>query len=177
MTLRLLLVVLGTGVPQTPGCRATAPVNVSDSGIAALRLGLAVEEVRARCTVVRDTTLPNWDFAEPERILLVLVGHDTVQAAIDETGHVARVYVDTPNLHTRDGLGVGTSIRVLARLGATGAVSEATFGITVPGHCGLRFVMAGIEGLEQGSELNARQIRELPPGPKVTRLEIWPCRA
>jgi hypothetical protein len=172
-----VLVLLGT-VPapsQVPTCGAAAPIRMGDSGIVALRLGLTVDQVRDRCKVVRDTTLPNWDLVEPERVLFVMLGADTVQAALDANGRVVRIYVDTPRIRTIGGLGVGTALHTLAKPGAVGAVSEATFGVSVPGHCGLRFVVTGIQGLEQGTELNARRLQAMPRGPTVTRVEIASC--
>jgi hypothetical protein len=55
-----VLVLLGTGpaLSQAPTCGAAPPIRMGDSGIVALRLGLTVDQVRDRCKVVRDTTLP-----------------------------------------------------------------------------------------------------------------------
>ena len=171
----LLVLALNSALQAKP-CGARQLSLVSDSGIATLQIGLTVEQVRARCTVVKDTTLPNWDFVEVERVLFIVVGRDTVHAAIDNTGHVARLDVDSPHLRTAEGFGVGTSIRALAKPGSTGGASEATFGVTLRGHCGLRFIIGGVSGLDQGTELNARQLRSLGLRPRVTRIEIWPCR-
>ena len=171
----LLVLALNSDLQAKP-CGARPAITVTDSGIATLHIGFTVEQVRARCTVVKDTTLPNWDVVEVERVLFVVVGRDTVHAAIDNTGHVARLDVDSPNLRTVEGFGVGTSIRALAKPGSRGGASEATFGVTLRGHCGLRFVFGGVSGLDQGAQLDARQLRTLGLKPRVTRIEIWPCR-
>jgi hypothetical protein len=160
---------------QDPHCGALRSVTVSDSGIGALRLGLTAGQVRTRCSVVRDTMVPNWDFVELERVLFVLVGADTVQAAVDPDGRVVRIYVDTPKARTADGIGVGSPLRKLVRPGATGAYSEATFGITMREHCGLQFIMKGVRAAEQGTEVDDEWLRALPPGPTVLRIQIWGC--
>src|SRR5436190_4649979 len=179
MTLATALVLLSPLAPpsQAHSCGVTPSVSVNDSGVGALRLGLTIAQVLARCAVVRDTTLPNWDFVEPERVLFVQLGSDTVQAALDTNGRVVRIYVDGRKLRTIDGLGVGTKLRALAKPGATGAASEATFGVTLREHCGLRFAVAGVQGVEQGAELDDLSLRSLPPGPTVTRVEISGCRS
>jgi|SRR5690348_11084713 len=177
MTLVTALVLLSAPALPSQGqrCGGTSSVSIRDSSVGELQLGLTIDQVRARCAVVRDTTLPNWDSVEPERVLFIQVGSDTVQAAIDAKGHVVRIYVDSRKLRTVDGIGVGTKLRALTKPGAVGAASEATFGVTLREHCGLRFDVANVRGVDQGVELDDRRLRSLPPGPTVERVEIWGC--
>jgi hypothetical protein len=132
-------------------------------------------EVAAAYRVLADTTLPNWDYVEPERTLLVRVGADTVRAAVSAQGRVDRIDIDSPRFRTRDGIHVGTALHSVIRPGASAGVSEATVGLQLPGHCGLRFVVAGAPDLEHGAEIQYRQLRTFPRSARISRIEIWGC--
>jgi hypothetical protein len=178
----LLSVLLVVGVTaqaaaQRPdrSCRGSA--FVTDSGVGALRLGLSVATVRERCIVYADTSLVNHDFVEMERVLLVRIGRDTIRAAVSHDGVIDRIDVDTPHLQTRDGVRVGRTLRSLLNRRVTGGVSEATVGIALPGHCGLRFVLAGEPSdLEQGRDLAYQDLRRFPVTTRVARIQIVGCR-
>jgi len=116
--------------------------------------------------IIKDTVLPNWDYVEPERVVVISLGADTVQVVVDSAGRVERVYVDSPRLKTVDSLGVGTRLVTLAKRGSTGNQSEATFGVYVPAHCGLRFVITGIPAMNQAEELGHTAMRRLLLAPR-----------
>ena len=164
---------------QAPGtgCSGSSRTIVTDSTVGPIRLGDTIRGVRGRCRIVRDTVQPNSDFVEPERVLSISVGGDTVQAVVDTAGVVTRIYVDAPRFRTADGLGVGTKLRTLAARGASGGQAESTFGVSLPRHCGLRFVIAGMQGVQQGDELDATHLRQQPTTASVKRIEIVGCRS
>ena len=172
----LLLPVVARGQQPVPSCGAGARAVISDSGLGFLRLGQSVEAVRRACRVLADTTIPNYDFAEPERVLLVAFGPDTVRAALGLHDRIDRIDINTPRLHTRDGVRVGARLRTFLRPGATGGVSEATIGLTLRSHCGLRLVISGApDSLETGDELDYDQLRRFPSLAQVSSIQIWGC--
>jgi hypothetical protein len=136
---------------------------------------MTLSEVRGGYQVVADTVLPNWDFVEPERTLLVRIGPDTVRAAVSPQGRVDRIDIDSRRLRTTDGIRVGSPLQSILKPGATAGVSEATVGLQLPGHCGLRFVIAGAPDLEPGAQLSYGQLRAFPRAARISRIEIWGC--
>jgi hypothetical protein len=172
----LCATVASSAAAQQPRRSGPVPV-ISDSGVGQLRLGMSVEAVTARLVVLADTSLVNLDRVEMERVLLVRIGRDTVRAAITDEGRVDRIDIDTPHLQTRDGVRVGRSLRSLLSPRVRGGVSEATVGITLPGHCGLSLLLsAAPDNLEQGQELAFADLRRFPSRTRVARIEINGCQ-
>jgi hypothetical protein len=157
-------------------CGAHRRAIVTDSGVGALSIGLAVTQVKERCRVVRDTVRANYDFAEAQRALSVLIGVDTVLAwAPNDT--VSGIDIASRSLRTRDSLGVGTRLRTLLRRpGVTGATGETSTHAALAAHCGLAFVLSGGGREEDGAEYSAREMRTWPDTITVTRIEIFGCR-
>ena len=151
----------------TPADSACAPAPLADSAAGPVRLGMTVEQLRARCAGTRDTTVLA-DEGMRERMLLVPVGRDTLAASIVDD-RVWRVAVTTPGIRTRDSLGVGTRLsRLLEMPGARGIAGEGRSFVIADVPCGLSF------------QLDARatgdaEIRGLPGETRVKRVLVTGC--
>ena len=126
-----------------PTCGITAATVLSGDGIGALRVGTTVDELRAACHVIHDSTLAHGNEGMPERRISVAVATDTVEAIVVNDS-IRRIEVTTPRLRTADSLGVGTTARALRDANATLAVGDRGVFALVPTHCGLSFHLAGV---------------------------------
>ncbi len=169
----LLALLCESAAAQDCGARTSAVVT--DSRVGALSIGLTVAQVRERCRVVLDSVRDNWDYAEAQRALSVLVGSDTVIAwAPRDT--VTLIDITSRSLRTRESLGVGTRLRSLLKSrGVTGGTGEASTHATLAAHCGLAFVLSGGGRQEDGAEYTAREMRTWPGAITVTAIQIFGC--
>ena len=125
----------------TDKCVGHAGVTISGNEVGSVRMGSTVQAVRAACKVLRDSVDYNAE-AIPERAIAVVVGADTILAAIDSTGRVARIEVTGTVFQTRDSLGVGTSFTRLAQIAeATASELDGRLYVTAPSQCGITFGM------------------------------------
>ena len=157
-----------TITPADSGC---APGLLADSAAGPIRLGMSVEEARARCPAAHDTTALGAEGMR-ERILHVPVGADTVAASIVE-GRVWRLAVTTRGLRTRDSLGVGTPLaRLLALPGARGITGEGRTFVIAEAPCGLSFELSNGA---RGAATDTAALRRLPRGTIVRRVLVTGC--
>jgi hypothetical protein len=131
----------GRPVASARTCAVVDSTRLSGNGFGALRVGAAVDEVRAACEVVADTTLEQGNEGLPERRIAVLVGSDTVEATVVRDS-IFRLELTTARVRTVDSLGVGTTAAVLRANGATLAVGDRGVFALVPSHCGLSFQLS-----------------------------------
>lgn len=122
-------------------CAVVDSTRLSGYGFGALRVSATVDEVRAACDLVADTTLEHGNEGLPERRLAVLVGSDTVEATV-VSDSIFRLELTTARIRTVDSLGVGTTAAVLRAKGATLAVGDRGVFALVPSHCGLSFQLS-----------------------------------
>src|SRR5687768_16295916 len=94
----LLLAVLGCEVKKEQ--QPCGEAVITDEGIGELRIGVTVESVRQKCTVVSDKTAPGAG-GMPASQLTVALARDTVEAEI-VNGRVWRLAVHSPRLLTAD---------------------------------------------------------------------------
>jgi hypothetical protein len=124
-------------------CAVVDSARLSGNGFGALRVGATVNEVRAACDVVADTTLEHGNEGLPERRIAVLVGSDTVEATVVRDS-IWRLELTMARIRTVDSLGVGTTAGELRAKGAKLAVGDRGVFALVPGHCGLSFQLSGV---------------------------------
>ena len=157
---------------DTAAVRACAATVITGDSVGPLRIGATVEDVGARCTVVRDTTRPGAE-GMPARMIAVVLGADTVEAEIVD-GRVWRVPVTTSGLRTADGLGVGTPLsRLLELRDVRPAMGEGTY-VLAPSHCGLSFQLANPGG-SLPPATTVEQLRRLPGSTVVSRVLVTGC--
>jgi hypothetical protein len=156
------------GVPDDPlACGATR--LLTGDGIGDFRVGASVDQVRARCDVVFDTSLKFGTEGMPERRLAVNFGHDTVQATVDRDS-VWRIEVLTPAFRTRDSIGVRSKFADLRGKGIRflGYGEGGPF-VSLADDCGLSFELENTNGL-------VRKLADIPPGATVSRVLVLGCQ-
>jgi hypothetical protein len=142
--------------------------ELTGTGVGDFRVGLSVDDVRAKCEVLFDTTLQFGNEGQPERRLGVRVGTDTLQATI-ENGRVWRIEVRSPTFKTSDSVGVGSTVRELAKqpVDFFGYGEGGPF-VGLSNHCGLSLQLAGVPPV-------ARSLKQVPRGAKVDLILIIGC--
>jgi hypothetical protein len=150
------------------------PPVIDSAGVGALRIGVPLDSVRARCLVLRDTVELRAE-GQPARIVSVPIGGDTVEAEIVD-GRVWRVTVARPGLRTADSLGVGTPVTRLLALfpRAIGAHGEGGIYATST-RCGLSFRLTDLAPGARFRGGTTAALRALPPGAAVTRVLVTGC--
>jgi hypothetical protein len=124
-------------------CGVGQPPLLTDSGVGALRVGATVDDVRAACVVLRDTTLVAGNEGMPERRLTVILGSIATAATVSE-GRIWRIEIASPRFRTADSLGVGSTVAQL-RGGTSRVAAGANGGYVVRSdHCGLAFQLGGV---------------------------------
>jgi hypothetical protein len=151
--------------------------ELSGSGIGTLQIGVAVDSIRARCSVIRDTTKLGLE-GMPARTILVATNRDTVEAEIDNN-RVWRIPVTDPDFRTRDSLGVGTPLtRLLAMPDLRGMTGEGALYVMTPARCGLSFQLSESDtGAASGGDWTAAALRRLPSRTTVSRVLIVGCQS
>lgn len=156
--------------PVGGGCTAS-PLTGDAAG--ALRIGMTVDDVRARCGVASDGTRPGPE-GEPSRVIEVPMGADTVDAEIED-GRVWRIPVTSPRLRTADDLGVGTRLaRLLELRDVQPAMGEGLY-VLSPAHCGLSFQLDDPSGRPLPPAQTLAELRRLPETTVVSRVLVTGC--
>ena len=113
-------------------CAVRKAAVVRDSSVGPIKLGMAFSDIKRSCKVIRDTVLPDYDYAELQRVLVIDLGLDTVLvkgsvSPLDSNQtnqRVVSITIAGPRLRTLDSLRVGMTLRELRRRrGLRGGVS------------------------------------------------------
>lgn len=153
---------IAAGPAASSRCLKTGGPQLEGGAVGTIAVGTPAEDLRSRCTVIRDTTL-NLE-GEPQPALLVELGSDTVIAEI-VSGMVWRLRVLTPGLRTADSIGIGTpAARLAERPGVTMATGEGRHFLLMPEHCGLSFGIRGLpdRATDRSRSWTVERIRDLP---------------
>jgi hypothetical protein len=164
---------LGGRTPKS--CGVTGSTVLTGGGIGSLTIGAPLAEIRARCSVVRDTVVPGAD-AEDEHEVLVDLVRDTVAATLEEN-RVWRLAVERSGFRTADSLGVGSTLGALLRSpSARGVEGEGQLFVLRPDHCGLSFRI-GYEVPDQShkEEWTHQQLSALPDTARVDVVLVVGC--
>lgn len=170
----------GTGadtvLPPAGGgsAKRCAEGTMSGSGIGDLRLGLTVDEARAKCGVVRDTTRLASE-GQRARMIAVAFPRDTVEAEV-VNGRVWRIEVLSPRFRTTDALGVGTPLsRLLALRTPRGITGEGQLFVVSPGHCGLSFRLSNNGSSARMQDWDRAALARLPAATVVDKILVVGC--
>ena len=171
---------------QTPGvvtadtssapARSCGAKTISADGVGEVRIGVAIDAVKARCDVVRDTVQPGPE-GMTERRATVSFPPDVLDAEIVNE-KVWRLDVRSPAFRTTDSLGVGSTLGDLLRLPRVqGMIGEGILVVVSPDRCGLSFVLSG--GIPPGRVRNwdHKALSALPASTKVARVLVLGCAA
>jgi hypothetical protein len=157
-----------------PEARLCGDKVVTDSAVGELRIGATVADVRARCTIARDTTAPRAEGQEA-RVISVVFGSDTVDAEV-VADRVWRIEVTDPAFTTADSLRVGTGVGALLDLPGLRPLSgEGNVFVMTTAHCGLSFQLSVPDTGASAGRWRADDLRRLPAGTEVTRVLVIGC--
>jgi hypothetical protein len=148
-------------------CGGPMPAILTDSGVGRFRVGMAVADVYAACTVLRDAEVTGHEGMAERRITVVLGSVSTTATVVDD--RVWRIEIASPRLRTRDSLGVGSSVGDLRAAGARLAIGDAGAFVLRSDHCGLSFQLGGIR---RSASL---RLADIPDSARVTSLLIVGC--
>ncbi len=158
----------GAVASRAPRCGINDGTLLSGDGLGQLRVGAALGDVRAHCTVLRDTTMPGAE-GMPERRIGVDLTSDTVEAIVVNDS-VWRIHVDGSSFRTTEGLGVGSTVAELRQGRAARVLAgEGSMFVTLADHCGLSFRLSGVPF---GPE---RPAAELPADGRVVEVLAFGC--
>ncbi|HSJ64568.1 MAG TPA: hypothetical protein VK922_11805 [Gemmatimonadaceae bacterium] len=146
-----------------------------DEGIGVLRPGTSIEDVRRRCTVVRDTVVPGPE-GMSARLLVVQLGADSaVGEVVDET--IWRVRLSSGRFRSAQGFGVGTRAREIAAAPGAGVhVGEGEVYMRLEGICGESYRLAGVDvGRVASAQSAERALEGLPDSARVDRVLLRRC--
>lgn len=148
------------------------PVMDGD-GVGNVRIGMAVDSVKARCTVLRDTVERRSE-GQLERILVVPFEDDTAAVEVSE-GRVWRIEITRPGIRTANWLGVGTPLPALLDLkgGVQGLTGEGNLFLISQALCGMSFELS--EPRAPSGSWNAERLRTLPKSTVVKRVLVIGC--
>lgn len=167
------------GAPGAPGAAAgvspgtdCAATHVTGDSVGPLRIGGTVAQVRARCPMARDTTVPGPE-GQPSHRIAVVMGGERVEGEV-RNDRVWRVPVTSTRLRTADGLGVGTPLaRLLELRDVRPAMGEGLY-VLSPAHCGLSFQLRNPGG-SLPPATTVEQLRGLPATTVVSRVLVTGC--
>ena len=158
--------------PPSADGRECRIAPVTGGGIGDVMIGMSEADLRARCTVTSDTTVPGPE-GQTSRRLGVAMGGETVDVEIAD-GKVWRIPVTLEALRTADSLGVGTPLaRLLDLPGVTAAMGEGTY-VMAPSHCGISFQLRNPRGPLPPAQ-SVDDLRRLPAGVVVERMLVVGC--
>jgi hypothetical protein len=156
-----------------PGDSCGRPV-VDGDGVGAIRIGMTVDSVEARCTIARDTVERRSE-GQLERVLVVPFEDDTAIVEVND-GRVWRIEITNPGLRTASWLGVGTPLSALLALkgGVQGLTGEGNLFLISESLCGLSFELS--EPRSPSGNWPAERLHALPKSTAVTRVLVIGCQ-
>lgn len=146
---------------------------LTGSGIGAVQIGMAADELMKRCPQASDTTVTDIE-GDAQPIILVPAGSDTLRAEIVRA-EVWRISTEDPTWRTDDSLGVGSPISELLELpDVRGMTGEGNLVVVSPRHCGLSFQLEG-EAPPPANGWDAEALARLPEATEVSLVRIVGC--
>ncbi len=167
---RLFLFLLASA----PRCIAAQAPRCADSMIAGDRvgvvhLGMAIDSVRARCSILRDTI--EMDEGESVRVVYALVAHDTLRIDV-QRDLVWLIDVRRPGFTTSDSIRVGIPLaRFLLRRHPQVLVGEGKVFLVDRSHCGISFGLSA-EAYARVPHLTEASLTRLPRSTVIDEILI-----
>ena len=166
--------------PDAAPATSTAQVScgrpvMDGDGVGDVRIGMPLDTVKARCTVLRDTVERRAE-GQLERILVVPFEDATAVLEVNE-GRVWRIEVTHSGIRTANWLGVGTPLSTLLALkgGVQGLTGEGKLFLVSQSLCGLSFELS--EPRAPSGDWDAARLRTLPKSTVVKRVLVIGCRS
>lgn len=162
-----------SAAPQNCGISGL-PV-LTDNGIGELREGRSVDDIRKLCEVISDSEQQGPEGMK-ERVLVVRVGGETVQAIVNDD-RIYRIEVSSPRLSTTDSLAVDTPLhRIAVARGARFLPGEDGVYGFVADHCAMSFRFSVPLRAPRGGDWTVTQIDSAHGDAAVDRILITKCR-
>lgn len=167
-----------SAAPTAAATRSVAscgrPIMDGD-GVGNVRIGMSVDTLKARCTILRDTIELRSEGQE-ERILVAPFEDDTAIVEVND-GRVWRIEITNPGIRTSNWLGVGTPLATLLDLkgGVQALTGEGNLFLISKALCGLSFELS--EPKSPSGNWNADRLRALPKSTVVKRVLVIGCRS
>ena len=156
-------------------CGITGEPVLTDNGIGELREGRTVSEIKDLCEVVSDGEQQGSEGMK-ERVLVVRVGGETVQAVVNGD-KIYRIEVSTPRLATTDSLAVDTPLRrIAAARGARFLPGEDGVYGFVANHCAMSFRFSLPLRAPRGGDWTVAKIDSAHGDAAIDRILITKCR-
>jgi len=148
---------------------------LTDDGIGELKEGRSVADIKELCEIVSDSEQQGSE-GMMERVLVVRVGSETVQAIVDNE-KIYRIVVSSPRLLTSDSLAVDTPLhRIATARGARFFPGEDGVYGFVANHCAMSFRFSITLRPLRGGDWTAARIDSAHGDAAVDRILITKCR-
>ncbi|HZJ01024.1 MAG TPA: hypothetical protein VFD22_10220 [Gemmatimonadaceae bacterium] len=156
-------------------CGVTGLPVLTDDGIGELKEGRSVADIKELCEIVSDSRQQGSE-GMMERVLVVRVGSETVQAIVDNE-KIYRIVVSSPRLLTSDSLAVDTPLhRIATARGARFFPGEDGVYGFVANHCAMSFRFSIPLRPPRGGDWTAARIDSAHGDAAVDRILITKCR-
>jgi len=164
-----------TTAAPTPSIVSCGRPVMDGDGVGNVRIGMAVDTVKARCSILRDT-IERRSEGQEERILVAPFEDDTAIVEVNE-GRVWRIEVTNPGIRTSNWLGVGTPLSTLLGLegGVQALTGEGNLFLISKALCGMSFELS--EPKSPSGNWDAARLRTLPKSTVVKRVLVIGCRS
>lgn len=161
--------------PVVRNCGITGTPVLTDNGIGELREGRSVADIRELCEVISDSEQRGSE-GMMERVLVVRVGAETVQAIVSDE-KIYRIEVSSPRLATTDSLAVDTPLhRIATARGARFFPGEDGVYGFVANHCALSFRFSVPLRAPRGGDWTVAKIDSAHGDAAIDRILITKCR-
>jgi hypothetical protein len=160
---------------MTRDCGVTGTPVLTDEGIGDLKIGLGVDDIRARCEILSDSEELGSEGSK-ERVVVTRIGRESVRSVIVDD-KIWRIEITTPRPATADSLGVDTPLhRIATRRGARFVPGEDGVYGFVADHCGLSFRFSVPLRPPRGSDWTPQAIDRAHGDAAVDKILVTQCR-
>lgn len=161
--------------PLAKDCGISGLPVLTDNGIGELREGRSVDDIKKLCEVISDSDRAGSEGMK-ERVLVVRVGGETVQAVVNDD-RIYRIEVSSPRLATTDSLAVDTPLhRIAVARGARFLPGEDGVYGFVADHCAMSFRFSVPLRAPRGGDWTVATIDSVHGDAAVDRILITKCR-
>jgi hypothetical protein len=155
-------------------CGLKGSGTLGETGVGDLQVRRTIAAVKQSCLVVRDAVGP-WIEGTTQRILTVVVGSETLYAAVD-AGTVGSIAIRTPRFATADGLRVGTQLsKFISVKQVQMTEGEEGLYLRLPSHCGLAFHFSIQSRARSGMTWPPRRLEEQHGRATVDQIIVTKC--
>lgn len=156
-------------------CGVSGLPRLTDDGIGELKEGRSVAEIKDLCEVMSDSERQGSEGMK-ERVLVVRVGEETVQAIVNDE-KIYRIEVSSPRLATTDSIAVDTPLhRIATARGARFFPGEDGVYGFVANHCAMSFRFSVPLRAPRGGDWTVAKIDSAHGDAAVDRILITKCR-